>query len=775
MYRNIIFFLAILLSVVGFAQNLPSEFHFSPDGKRLVMGNNEVTGLFNESKLRVINFYFAEANYWTTLTANYAAAKDLGATVVIDGDTLATKCGVRFKGQTSYGGGGGGSASTSQKKSFNISFDFEDATQSYKGYKTLNLNNSFQDPSFMREVVYLHLSRKHTSSLKANFVQLNINGQNWGIYQCVEQINSDFIKSWFANNDGIRWRALRNDNVAGGPGGGFGTGVSSLNFLGKDTALYKSKYTLKSTGQLFPWTKLATVCDKLNNTPVAQLEDTIKNYLDLDRTLWYLATEVAFSDDDSYIWKGGMDYYLYWDAATKLLVPLEYDGNSVMKTSAQSWSPFYNETKTTLPLLNKLLANPAIRQRYLSHLRVLINSELNPIYTDALIDKYQAFINAGVLADPKKASTNTQFPTECTALKNFIKSRRNFLMSNVEVAALGTFAESLVLQNIPDENEQPIVQTKVAEPNRVAAVWLYYGTGFMGKFQKTQMFDNGSSNDGAANDGVFGAVIPAYAKGTYVRYYTEVIANDTKKTATYFPEGAEHDVFIYQVKQNIVISEVVINELMASNSTTAADQDGEFDDWIELYNNSSSEKDLSGWFMSDDATKLQKWQIPAGTKIPAKGYLIIWADENGKQAGLHASFKFSASGEACYLVQPDGAVAQEVVFAAQETDKGYARYPNGTGTFRIQKATFNANNDSAVPTRDFDAKLSFEVFPNPNQGLFTVSSNQETTDKLMVFNINGQMILTQEFIQKSEIDLRSMSAGIYFIKIGNQIKQVIVE
>jgi spore coat protein CotH len=299
-------FLTLILSLFALsnnvlAQKLPSEYRFSQDGKRLLVGNTEAKGFYDVSSVKVIELIFADPNYWTTLTNNKAKDIDLAATMIYDGDTLKSIVGVRFKGQTSYSGGpGGGGGSTSQKKSFNISLDFENPDLDIDGYKTFNLNNSFQDASFMKEVVYLNQAKQHLHALKSNFVQLKINGQNWGVYQNVQQLNSDYIKEWFMSNDGIRWRALRVSTTGGG-GGGFGAGTSSLNNLGADTAKYKTNYTLKSTKQLFPWTKLAKVCEKLNTTPKEMLEDTISKYMDLDRTLWFLATEIAFGDDDSSI------------------------------------------------------------------------------------------------------------------------------------------------------------------------------------------------------------------------------------------------------------------------------------------------------------------------------------------------------------------------------------------------------------------------------------------------------------------------------------------
>lgn len=137
---------------------------------------------------------------------------------------------------------------------------------------------------------------------------------------------------------------------------------------------------------------------------------------------------------------------------------------------------------------------------------------------------------------------------------------------------------------------------------------------------------------------------------------------------------------------------VVINELMPLNSTTVADQDGEYDDWIELYNNSSKTIDLSGYYLSDDKDELTKWVFPSGTEITGKGYLIIWADKDTLQNGLHANFRLSADGERVLLTNPKYTVVDKVRFDGQTSELTYSRIPNGTGSFSWQYATFDSEN-----------------------------------------------------------------------------------
>jgi hypothetical protein len=140
-------------------------------------------------------------------------------------------------------------------------------------------------------------------------------------------------------------------------------------------------------------------------------------------------------------------------------------------------------------------------------------------------------------------------------------------------------------------------------------------------------------------------------------------------------------------------ADVVINELMAINNSIAADQNGEYDDWIELFNKTSSTIDLSGYYLTDSKKKLSKWQLPAGTSIMGNGYLIVWADKDTTQLGLHANFKLSSLGEKVIFLDPDLAIVDQIEYPAQPLQLSYSRVPNGTGGFIWQIPTFSASND----------------------------------------------------------------------------------
>ena len=131
-------------------------------------------------------------------------------------------------------------------------------------------------------------------------------------------------------------------------------------------------------------------------------------------------------------------------------------------------------------------------------------------------------------------------------------------------------------------------------------------------------------------------------------------------------------------------SPMVINELLASNGQGARDPQGQTDDWIELHNTAEVPVDIGGMYLTDDPANPVRWRIPAGTSVAAGGYVLIWADGDTGDDGLHANFKLTADGEAVALFETDG-VAQidHVSFGPQMTDVSFGRYPDGTGEFRL--------------------------------------------------------------------------------------------
>jgi hypothetical protein len=642
------------------------------------------------------------------------------------------------------------------------------------GYQTLNLNNCFQDESFLREVFYENNIKRYIPAAKANFVHLYINNQDWGLYPSIQQLNKDFLKEWYFSNDGINWRA---DRPAGGPPGqpGWGSGTSALNYLGNDTALYQQYYTLKSNDVVQnPWDKLLHVTDVLENSPLALLQQELPLVLNIDRTLWFLACETAYSDDDSYIYKGEMDYYLYYEPETGLMTPHEFDGNSVMDPQKVTWSAFYNQTNANYPLMNRIYQIPEWKQRYLAHLRTILNHDFDPSFFNAAIDNYYLHIDSLVNADPKKLYTYAQFNSEKTILKNFMQNRRNHLFSNSEVSQPSpTFSlveyrdTNQIAWNPPVHMTGTDVTAQVSFLTGLQQVRLWLSSSLTSPFSSVIMYDDGNHQDGASGDGKYGAHIPAYPAGTVIRFYIEAIAANSAQSVSFYPEGAEHDVFYYVVAPALANeSDVVINELMASNTTTVTDNFGEYDDWVELYNAGTSAVDISGWFISDNPANLDKWEVPSGTVIPADGYLIFWADEDSSQGNNHMNFKLSGLGESLMLLNSGLLMVDSVNFGAQQTDKGYARVPNGSGPFVIQDPTYNANN--APNSIEENSGFSFSVFPNPTREVLYMNFSDNQDHFFTIYDASGREMMNGVARSgKCRLDIEDFPAGLFLIRTSD--------
>ena len=136
---------------------------------------------------------------------------------------------------------------------------------------------------------------------------------------------------------------------------------------------------------------------------------------------------------------------------------------------------------------------------------------------------------------------------------------------------------------------------------------------------------------------------------------------------------------------------VVINELMASNSATLADAEGEYDDWIELYNVGAAPVYIGGMYLTDDLSVPTKWRIgvgdPAVTTIPAHGYQLVWADGDVEQGALHTSFELDADGDGIALFAADGeTLIDSVTFGPRRTDVSFGRLADGDTQWRDMMA-----------------------------------------------------------------------------------------
>lgn len=140
---------------------------------------------------------------------------------------------------------------------------------------------------------------------------------------------------------------------------------------------------------------------------------------------------------------------------------------------------------------------------------------------------------------------------------------------------------------------------------------------------------------------------------------------------------------------------IFINEIMASNDTTIADNGGNYNDWFEIYNSDSNPFDLTNYYVTDDISEPTKFQL-SNLSVPANGYLILWPSGSNTDS-IHLPFKLSASGEGVFIFAPDGTtLIDSVTFGQQKTDISYGRTTDGAATFGyFRQATPDASNNTS--------------------------------------------------------------------------------
>lgn len=726
----------------------------------------QAQSFYDTNTIQEIRLYFSQPDWEQQLntqqqtTQNYIPAES----VVING-TAFPNVGVKYKGNSSF-------IPFFPKNPFHIELDaFQN--QDYQGYTDIKLSNVIFDPTFVRETLSYSILSQYMAAPQCNYANVYVNDVLIGLYVNVESVSKKFVQKHFYSSDNAFFDC---SPVNGANNVNNLQELPALLYWGNNVNSYNVAYRMKSeTG----WDELIGLTNTLNNN-VANIE----TQLDIDRTLWMLAFDNLMVNIDSYIGVFNQNYYLYRDE-TERFNPILWDlnmsfgvfadlGSSVLQDTPNKaqLSPFQHLNDPTFPLVNKLLVNTRYRRMYLAHFHTMLQENFA---NDSYLPKAQAMrtlIDGAVLADPNKLNSYSAFQSNLNndiltnnnlvapGIVNLVNQRKSFLNG------LSFFtAPKPVIDNVQPSVATPTVGSTVAITAQVVntntnAVFLGFRNNFRNKFTKVQMFDDGAHNDGAAGDNVYGASVTV--TNAYLQYY---IYAENNTIGAFSPARAEYEFHVLNATYpTINAGELAINEIMAQNTSGTTDPAGQFEDWIELYNNTDNTISLDNLYLTDNTSNLQKWQLPTGLTIEPHGYLTIFADEDLEEAGLHADFKLSASGESVILSYPNGTIINEVTFGAQTENVAYARIPNGTGNFVNQPPTFGANNES-LSVSQFESAFEVKAWPNPMKDMLTLSGEQ-SINEVRFYNLIGQEVMTEKTEGRNvKIKTGHLANGIYTVKV----------
>lgn len=725
---------------------------------------SQAQNLYDLTNITQIEITFTDANWDQTMDTYYSNDLDerLIGTCSVNG-VFFDSVGVKYKGNSTY-------SSNNGKNPLNIKLDYI-INQNYDGHETLKLSNGKNDPSFVREVLSYEVGRKYMDMPLSNYAKVFINGSFHGMYSCSESIGGDYQERYL-NADGNNTRFKCNpSNTQDG---------STLKYLGTDSSLYYSYYELKST---YGWNDMVSFTENLlNNT-------NMESFLDVDRAIWMIAFDNVLANLDSYIGPFRQNYYMIKDNNNRFL-PIIWDLNECIggfeMVDMGSGGPggggtppsvsdmtdmdlFLRDGNTEYPLVKALFDNPIYKRMYVAHCKTIVEENFanNWYYTEG--QTLQSLVSSDVASDPNAFYTSTEFTTNLTSatgsgqngaygVQQVLDGRVNYLQGLTEFNYTAP-----VITNISTPSSPSVYSTITITADISNASYVYLGTRNNNTeiFQKTEMFDDGAHNDGASGDGIYGADVNLLASG--IQYY---IYAENSQAGMFSPERAEHEFF-----DLAIVPGIVINELLASNSSYGTDENGKNEDWIELYNNSGNAIDLTGYYLTDDATDLTKWAIPS-MSINANEYQIFWADNDTLESSIHTNFKLSASGETLLLVDPSMNIVDQITFGAQVSDESYGRYPNGTGSFAGLVPTIGAENNGVVSVKEVE-EVKFTIYPNPTESWFKIDVESDKFRTIVIYNMLGEIIYSQSAIGDVYIETLHWEAGVYILAVDNKTEKIV--
>jgi hypothetical protein len=400
---------------------------------------------------------------------------------------------------------------------------------------------------------------------------------------------------------------------------------------------------------------------------------------------------------------------------------------------------------------------------YLAHIRTII--EENFLDADFVTrgEALSEFIENSVLADTNKFYSNADFQNnlyttvtdlvEYPGLVDLMEGRTAYLSSYYGYQGAPSIDSISYNPQVPSAGDTLTITSKI---NNATEVLLSFRYGGKSLFETVSMNDSGLNGDEFPLDGMYTAQVVYH--GADLAYY---IFAENDSSGVFSPQRAAYE--FYTIAGTFSEGDLVINELMASNKTSQSDDENEFDDWIELYNTSEAPIALLGLFLSDDLSDLNKWALP-DMFIQPDDYLIVWADSETSQSGVHSNFKLNATGEQLFLSDAGSTILDSLTFPQQLDDVSYARKPNGTGSFTFLSATFNTSNDSAtiIPKK---ASLVLDVHPNPvNETLF-ITIESQAKSMLSFYDAVGRLLYSNLFtagIIQTTISTKGLKPGVYF-------------
>lgn len=653
----------------------------------------------------------------------------------------------------------GNTSRNSWKKSFKLSFNTFESGRDFYGLEKVNLNGEHNDPSIIRSKIGWDLMNSFgIPGSRANHVEVYINGNYYGLYIQVEQIDEVFVDSRFENLNGNLYKCLY---------------PADLDYEGANPDNYKFEqgdrrtYDLKTNVAEDDYTDIANFITKLNQLPDDVFACEIQKVFNVYDYLRVIATDVFLGNWDGPLYNKN-NFYLYYNTSSNRMeyIPYDLDNTLGIDWMGRDWKTrdIYDWAKhgEPRPLFTKMMANDELRAIYTQYTSDLMNNVVNEEYIQRILaikemitpyvvnDPYYPLDYGYTITDFNNSYENGIDDHTPVGLFPYIEARKQSSLQQLE-----SFEERAVINHIrykaKDGGEDLRIRAYVREV--VTSVKIKF-TANEGAEQELEMFDDGNHNDVDAGDGIYANTIDEIPLDTKIHY--QILAEKSATNQTIEPCVAID--YHYRESQMRLLK---INEFMASNDTTIVDEYGNYSDWIEVYNADNTPVYLGDKYLTDNISDESKWRMPDITLVPG-AFVLFWADGDVEKGTKHTNFKLSKSGEEIGIFDADNTgyhPLDTLAYTEQSTDVSQGRFADGEDVWRFYSIPTPgfSNVVDAIDEYEFAQKLN--IYPNPNNSGRLFLSQQSDIE---IYSINGRLLIQEYKVQ--EVDLEGLVSGVYLVK-----------
>ncbi len=704
--------------------------------------------LYGDLEIPRIDITISEADL-NDLYANPASEEEKRVSFTFSGNGLTESLndvGMRCKGNTSL---------YKKKKSFKLSFNTFVSGRKFQNVEKLNISAEVNDPSMIRANLCWKLYRKlGLPAPRSNHIRLYINGDFYGIYHNVEQIDENLMKSRLGAGYGNLYKCLW---------------PADLDYLGSDPEAYKyysgdrQPYALQINEQYDDYADLAEMVTMLNTLGDTDFRNVFETFFNVQSLLKIMALDVMTGNWDDYIFNKN-NYYLYRDPLTGRfeIYPYDMDNTFGIDWVGQDWGTrsVYNWGQDTRPLYSRILAFQDYRDQYTAWLQE-IGELLESEWLSGEMDRIQSLIRTYLssdtyypmdygysLSDFDKTLTEAWGGQVKYGIRDYISTRVQTMISETETIDANPLIS--YFRKIVMGDSCVIIVSAEDDTDPVGLILHFRIAG--GAWQEQEMYADASLYDPFSGRQQFRGTVSGVEQGSAVTLYV---------TATAGAKSSQYPMDPVQVTFPSWSGPLLINEFLASNLSANIDEYGEYDDWAEVYNAGDESLQLSNYFLSDEQDNPDKYRFPSKMLEPG-GFELVWLDGQTEQGTDHASFKLNKDGERLRLsCMPSTGfrISDYIEYTPQTSDVSFGRITDGSAewTWFTFPTPGYSNALSSVPENETEA--GFGIYPNPVSG-GTVWFTRKAS--VRVYTITGQMILIKKDVDQLNAD--RFIPGVYFIR-----------